>query len=256
MERRTIRLKSGFLQSDTWQNGFVLVNRTEKRTRTTDEERESTFDKVLKVSSYALRSRGLTDREQNTILADIQVGELSIVRDFSRHILYKALVRAENGFFRFGHLREHLPDIESIDEFIDSYLSRYSVTYQYERGKDIGHLDPYEKLQLLVGVILPEIRKVIDRSLPKVVGSTVFRPVALSQIFEPEKNLHFISFPIQDSLTSEVVYTNVDEKSKPQSDHDNPALALDISKRDWYAYDESYGTSEEKKFVKFIDSKI
>lgn len=255
VERRTIRLKSGFLESDTWQNGFVLINRTEKRTRTTDEEREATFDKVLKVSSYTLRSRGLTNREENTILADIAVGEILIVRDFSRHILYKALVRAENGFFRFGHLREHLPDIEGIDEFIDSYLSRYSVTYQYERGKDIEHLDPYEKLQLLVGVILPEIRKVIDRSLPKVVGSTVFRPVSISQVFEQEKNLHFISFPIPDPLTGEVRYTDKDKKAIPQSE-EKLELALDISKRDWYAYDESYGTSEEKKFVKFIDSKV
>lgn len=211
---------------------------------------------MLKVSSYTLRSRGLTNREENMILSDIAVGEISIVRDFSRHILYKALVRAENGFFRFGHLREHLPDIEGIDEFIDSYLSRYSVTYQYERGKDIEHLDPYEKLQLLVGVILPEIRKVIDRSLPKVVGSTVFRPVSISQVFEQEKNLHFISFPITNDLTLETSYTNTDEKSRPQTDHSNPELALDISKRDWYAYDESYGTSEEKKFVKFIDSKV
>ncbi len=79
MERRTIRMKPAFLASDTWQNGFVLVNRTEKRTRTTDEEREATFERVLKVSSYTLRSRGLTNREENTILADIQVGEISIV---------------------------------------------------------------------------------------------------------------------------------------------------------------------------------
>ncbi|WP_072281379.1 hypothetical protein [Rappaport israeli] len=31
---------------------------------------------------------------------------------------------------------------------------------------------------------------------------------------------------------------------------------MDIGQADWYAYSENYGTSEEKHFVRFIDSQI
>ena len=41
---------------------------------------------------------------------------------------------------------------------------------------------------------------------------------------------------------------------KPQTG--NEKYGLDISEQDWYAYDENYGTSEEKKFVKFLHTKI
>lgn len=43
---------------------------------------------------------------------------------------------------------------------------------------------------------------------------------------------------------------------KPQTGHEKAELELDILAQDWYAYDENYGTSEEKKFVKFMHSKI
>lgn len=47
-----------------------------------------------------------------------------------------------------------------------------------------------------------------------------------------------------------------DERAKAQSDHDNPELQYDIQSANWYAYDENYGTSEEKRFVKYIASQI
>jgi len=47
-----------------------------------------------------------------------------------------------------------------------------------------------------------------------------------------------------------------DECAKAQSDHDNPELQYDVETADWYAYSENYGTSEEKRFVKYIASQI
>lgn len=43
---------------------------------------------------------------------------------------------------------------------------------------------------------------------------------------------------------------------KPQSWNEKEELSLDIMNQEWYAYDENYGTSEEKKFVKFLATKI
>ena len=48
----------------------------------------------------------------------------------------------------------------------------------------------------------------------------------------------------------------VDERGRPQTDNDDPNLALDIGKLEWYAYNENYGTSEEKQFVKFMAGQV
>jgi type III restriction enzyme len=56
--------------------------------------------------------------------------------------------------------------------------------------------------------------------------------------------------------TGKLEFARHDERMKPQTDNPNTDLELDISRQDWYAYSENYGTSEEKKFVRFMETKI
>jgi len=256
VERRTIAMKPAFLGSNTYKHGFVLANRVVKRERTTDAEIDKTFKKVISAASYQLRARALIDREQNESQSQQQVRHINIVVDFEHVIVLKALMRAENGFFRFVNLKEHLIGLDSIDTFVEKYLSLYTIKYSYESGKDIFDLTPLEKLQLLVGVILPEVRKAIDIHMPQVVGSDEFRPVSIERVFEREKSIYLTSFPILNEETGEVDYHTPVERAIPQSVHHNTDLKLDIKSLDWFAYDENYGTSEEKRFVKFIDRNI
>ena len=69
-------MKSHFIASDTYRTGFVLQNRTEKRSRTTEDEKKDTFDKIITVSSYELQARGLTDREENQKIAEQKAGKI------------------------------------------------------------------------------------------------------------------------------------------------------------------------------------
>jgi type III restriction enzyme len=257
VEKKTIKMKQKFLDSDTYKKGFVLVNHTEKRTKTFGEEIDTTFNRVIKAGSYNLRARGLSDVEQNQIIAGQKTDVIHITEDyFELPIIRKALVMAEGNFFRFNNLCEHLVGIETVDELIREYLPRYEIRYTYEEGKGINQLSPAEKLQLLVGVILPEVRKAIDINMPRVIGSKKFRPVSLSAVFGKEKNIYLMSFPAEDPVTGEKIFVSNDERAKAQSDHDNSELQYDIKSASWYAYDENYGTSEEKRFVKYIASQI
>lgn len=257
VERKTITMKRRFLDSETYKKGFVLVNQTEKRKKTTNEDIDTTFKRVIKASTYNLRSGGLSDSEENQIVASQHTKEIHIADEyFSRPIIYKALMSSENDFFRFENLRHHLIGIETIDQLIDDYLPLYTIKYTYEDGKDISLLSAQEKLQLLVGVILPEVRKSIDLNMPRIVGSKKFRPVTLSEIFAQEKSIYLTSFPTIDPVTGEKKFISTDERSKSQTEHDNPELQFDVKHADWYAYDENYGTSEEKKFVKWMATQI
>ncbi|OOR85307.1 DEAD/DEAH box helicase family protein [Moraxella canis] len=252
VEKKTIYLKPQFLQSQTYQKGFVLINRQEYRSKNTQDEINLTFDRQINASSYQLHARTLTDKEQNKALATVRYKSIKILPEyFSRQLLYKALIRAENGFFRLNNLKKHIIGITSIDEMIDTYLPMYDIKYSYEQGKDIDSLSADEKLQMLVGSILPEVRKAIDKYLPIIKGSSTFTPKPLSEVFQKQKNIYLTAYPSLDEQGKKT-YIAPDERARAQSCHENSELqyAVDIAK--WYAYSENYGTSEEKRFVKYI----
>jgi type III restriction enzyme len=257
VEKKTITLKQHFLESDTYTKGFLLVNQKQKRTKTTDEEIDTTFNRTIKAGLYNLRARALSDYEQNQQIASQKTKKIKVTEEyFSEPIIRKALVSAEANFFRFNNLIHHLPDLNSVDELIEKYLPQYEITYTYEDGKDINLLSAQEKLQLLVGAILPEVRRRIDIYMPRESGSNVFRPVSLSQVFGQEKNIYLMSFPTTDPVTGKKVFISTDERAKAQSEHDNPELQYNVKDAVWYAYSENYGTSEEKKFVRYLASQI
>ena len=257
IEKKTITMKQEFLESDTYKKGFVLVNQTVKRTKTTDDEVDTTFNRIIKAGLYNLRATGLSDFEQNQIVAGYKVDEICVTEEyFPMPVIRKALVSAEANFFRFNNLREHIKGISTVNELIENYLPLYKIKYTYEEGKGISQLNATEKLQLLVGVILPEVRKAIDLNMPRITGSNKFRPVSLSQVFGQEKNIYLMSFPVEDPATGKKVFMSNDERAKAQSNHDNSELQYDVEHADWYAYSENYGTSEEKLFVKYVASQI
>ena len=256
VEKRTIHLKPKFLESQTYQKGFVLVNRQEYRSKNTQSDIDLTFNRQIIASSYKLHTHTLTDKEQNTALSALNYKTIKISAEyFSRHLLYKALILAENGFFRLNNLKKHIIGINSIDEMIDVYLPKYDIKYGYVQGKDIDNLSADEKLQMLIGSILPEVRKAIDKYLPIVKGSRLFTPKPLSEIFQKQKNIYLVAYP-NINEQGEKVFIAPDERAKAQSCHDNSDLQYAVNTADWYAYTENYGTSEEKRFVKFIASQI
>ncbi|MDR1942093.1 MAG: DEAD/DEAH box helicase family protein [Endomicrobium sp.] len=257
VEQKTIRMKEKFIESKTYKIGFVLVNRLEKRLKTSAEEIDKTFKKVVKAASYHLHARALSDKEQNEQIASLSVKEISISENFfSRQIIEKALVRAENGFFRFNNLKNHIVGITTINELIEKYLPLYQIKYFYEAGKEIENLRAEEKLQLLIGTILPEIRKNIDLNMPKIIGSKRFKPISLQHVFSREKSIYLTSFPIIDKTTGKKIFVSTDERFQKQTDNQNALLNYDVKNALWYAYDENYGTSEEKKFVKWAAGQV
>lgn len=253
---RTIRMKSQFMASDTYRRGVVFVNHITKRLRTTDDEIDTTFNQTINAERYRLHSAGLTDHEQNAHEASKLTRNIRMTDEFfDRRIIEKALFQAENNFFRFNNLCKHIPGIKSVDELIDKYLPQYDINYSYQQGKDIYELSADEKRLLLVNTILPEVRKKIDLNMPQETGSRKFAPVQLSRTFEREKTIYLMAFPVDDENGGKA-YIAPDERAKAQSSEDNPRLQYDVRNAEWYAYDENYGTSEEKLMVKWLAGQI
>lgn len=125
-------------------------------------------------------------------------------------------------------------------EFItlDSYLAKIQVELKgtKEQLKDIP---PEVRFEFAVD-ILQIIAEDIDEGTIDGFGFRVFVPRAIEKTFTDKK----LKFTLSEGDDAEKGYSMKEPKL--------PEHYLDLSKEDWYAYQENYGTSEEKKLVLFI----
>ena len=83
-------MKEQFLSSETYQKGFVLTNRPIYRKKTTDEEIDTTFNKIIKASNYNLHSTGISDKDQNRYTASMATDTIRIdIVNIGWHIYLK-----------------------------------------------------------------------------------------------------------------------------------------------------------------------
>lgn len=162
--------------------------------------------------------------------------------DFGDRLLRKAIQK--NRFFEFSNLKKYLPNLKGVSDFICSDNNLPSITVEVFGDKEhIECLNPWEKLDI-AGAVLEQLRHGIQHGTTEYIGTKEFRP-------EP------IQARVKDKTLKLIVDSNSNEQQgKPMSNPGNQDLFLDLKSKNWYVYEENYGTSEEKFFVKYIDSII
>ncbi|MBI5212690.1 MAG: hypothetical protein HY957_04880 [Nitrospirae bacterium] len=135
-------------------------------------------------------------------------------------------------FYQFNNLKSFLPNVPSVHEFISSekYLGKIKLEIE----------GPDEKLQLAINVLI-KISESLQSDKIEYQGTEEFKSRPLLKVFK-DKTLNIFVNEGGDQ-----------EYGVAQSQTMNTALRIDLSKKDWYVFDDNYGTSEEKYFVKFID---
>ena len=115
---------------------------------------------------------------------------------------------------------------------------------QVEGDKDsICNLSQENKLNIVIQ-ILDRLKKQLQIENVEYRGSKTFKPYMVRDIFN-DKILNIVN----DGSSSQ-------EYGIAQSETTNPDLHLNLSKKDWFVFNDNYGTSEEKHFVKFIDKNV
>lgn len=240
---RELRLKNIFKESETYKRGFVLLNRREERSKNlSDDEIQEAFYRPLEIRNYQMIIRVLSDAQKNREIdsKNADVLRLTAKYGFNIWLVKWALYYYQNKFFRFENLKKHIRELRSIDHFIEEFLEKYEIQY-YFSNKKISDCSARERVNILLYGILPEIEKVINTAIPKMIGSQEFYPHSINRIFEVQKTIYV---------------GEGNERANGQIQNKNPELQLDLSQEDWYSHNENYGTTDEKKFVKFIASKI
>ncbi|MDR6941385.1 DEAD/DEAH box helicase family protein [Mucilaginibacter pocheonensis] len=238
-KERTIRLKEQFKQTSFYKTGFIFLNELKKN------DQEDVFGLQPKVISQHYQIALKTGYLQSiTVFNSGQVAGYSTsaqdykLIDFGAHVIRKAISKLE--FYEFNHLQTLLPNLSSITEFIHSeaYLGNIKIEVS-GLPEQLEHLSQQAKLEACLKV-LEEIAKSLTTGKIEFQGTREFKPYMLKDKIK-DKTLSFgDSGPDQEFGRSMI---------NPQ----DTSYYLDLSQKDWYAFDDCFGTSEEKLFIKYID---
>lgn len=237
-----LKLKDSFKQTQLFKTGFIYVNKREAYDRS---EVIGLDDSIINTNySYAIktgRSSELTVFEESKTKNLNTDNRLFSLLEFGTHLVRKAL--ASIPAYRFNELVKLFPNLKSINEFIESpdYLGRIKITITGNQSI-LDNLPQLEKLNATKKILI-DIAKNLNVNRIDYKGSLEFIPKTINHIYEKDKILNIMN----EGQTSQ-------EFGIGQKETSNPDLYLDLSTRGWFAFNENYGTSEEKHLVRFIDS--
>ena len=238
----TIAVKNSFLLSRFYKNGLIwknsrIPNKREHISSLADYKVPTTLKIQVDGGTSMSEVSGFSEKE---IAAKEEQKALTIqMNDLPIHVVRRVLDRIT--FFHFANLREYFPQLESIDEFITNkqYLGGISI--------EIRSADGSYSTEALFRKLIPlleVVRNTILANTSEFQGSRTFMPVAA-----------------RDAVIEKTMYIQAPEAGSAQefgrSMKDSRSdLQMDLTTKDWYAYDDDYGTDEEKYFIKFIADRI
>lgn len=244
LERKII-LKNSFKLSQLYKAGHIFLNKQKKYSR----EEITGLDSSLITKVYQINLRtGYSTSGGAFELTPSPNGAINrkyaeyVLMNFGESVVRKAMQRLE--FYEFSNLKRLLPNLTSIKEFMesDSYLGKVRVEVS-GLPEQVNNLTVENKLDAVIQV-LENISSVIDSDKIEFKGTNEFFPRMINEVFT-DKSLNFM----------------IDEGSDREFGRSmlNPAetaFHLDLGSKDWYAFSDCFGTSEEKLLIQYIDKKF
>lgn len=235
------RLKDEFKDSDFYKKSYVFSN---KRLLKGREEMRS-IEPSMRTKTYyytALSGKGnivnlIGDDTANTSTIKTNLKSIKF-KDIDYNILLGTIECFEE--LRFDILKEKYPSLKSMREFLtsDEFLGNSNVEITYSQDAVNGKILFSAVKHALVKVALH-----VMAIKPEYVGSKEFEPKQLKVILKDKK------------ITLGSIEGN-GGKGNSQNNCSNEEYRLDLTNESWYVFNDNYGTSEEKLFVKYFKTNI
>lgn len=241
---RHYSLKDSFKNEDIYKKGYVFVNdRVVKSRESIKELLPSIRDEIYTVSIETGRSgedvimddqQDNTDKNSKVYIYSTTIGE---VAKLNYAIVNKGL--AKYSIFRFNALKSRFPNLKSTREFIydDNYLGKVKVEIKSK------HIEPSIAMVALA----------IENALEKIAKHIS----DIKEEYEGTKN--FKAVYIRDVFTDKTINVETVDGGKGVSQADvtvDKDIRIDLLGEDWYAFNDNYGTSEEKAMVAYFKEHI
>lgn len=235
------KLKDEFKDSDFYKNGFVYSNKRLPKGR----NNVHSLEPSMRTKTYyytALSGKGkifnlFGDDTESSESVKTNIKSLKF-----KNIDYNILIGAIECFdaLRFDILKEKYPSLKSMKEFLtsDSFLGNANVEITYSQEELTG--------KIIFAAVKHALEKVSSHVMtikPEYIGSKEFEPKQLSSVLRDKK------------ISLAAVEAN-GGKGNSQNTCSNEQYRLDLSNENWYVFNDNYGTSEEKLFIKYFKSHI
>ena len=240
-------LKEEFKETSLYKSGFIFLNKKVKNNPKTLLEYQE--PDIVKKHTYALR----TNRSASTtILANTSVEQNKVqanwmqkhsFRNWDANLIHKGLNKIP--FYQFDNIRKYFPNVKSMEYFItnEKYFGGIIVEVTGIQ-KDIKELSANQKLDIVIA-IATKIANEISTMFGDYRGTKSFYREPIRKYFKNKK----LSFSVNTNTTAET--------GKPTMRNDiDQKYFVDLNKADWYAYNENYGSSEEKFLVKYFHNNL
>lgn len=233
-------LKEEFKQDDLYKNGYVFVNKPILKSRNeVIGLLPSVRDKIFNISIATGRS-GVdiimdenSSQDNNPITFSYKT-TISEIAGINYVIVYKALCKYN--IFKFNILKSYFPNLKSTKEFIldKNYLGniKIHITSKYETPTtDVLYYACFKVLGSIAESI-SSIKKTYE-------GSKEFTVEYVHDVFKNKKCNYIDPHNGGIGMSQNDISVPIDYK-------------MDLSKEDWFAFEDNYGTSEEKAFVAYF----
>ena len=232
---KKLTIKDEFKQTELYKEGVVFGNEKEKISyedvtsfRSLDMDIPSEFKYDL-YSGKGTSTRALDDdvfQQNYTITKKTQTVKFS---EIPKHVVLSALAR--NAFFTFDNISKYCHNINSIHDLIErnEYLGNFEIEISGVE-EDLANLSNKQRFQAVLSV-LSEIEEIIKRERTDYKGTKKLVRKKISAVF-----------------TNRTV--------KVEKNQEKAEGMPELQDKTWYAYDNFYGTDQERECMKLLTDLI
>ena len=231
---KELTLKNSFKKTAFYQHGLIYLN---NRIKNRYEHVRSFSDMRISSKNYphslatgrAVSEAILNDAGDVKAIKEADRKDVA-VRDIPIHIIRNAIAR--NPFFSFQSIKTYFPHCKSVLQFIEdeNYLGGLAITFHGDK-QELSLLSNQIQLDAMIG-LLGQVESELRKNITEYKGTEMFREKSVEYVFTDKK----LKLP----------------KNSERADGDE----FFLSDKNWYAFNANYGTSEEKDFVRMLDSQI
>ena len=237
-------MKDNFKKTRLYSKGLVFVNEQKKLAEMED---DGTIGGEILKKVFVVRmptgkmASGLLfgDKAPAEVLTSQTVPQFDFLQ-VGKHVVRSAMNLFST--YEYASLRELYPGLKSCAEFVasDDYLAKLQVkvTGKYASLEEYSQADKLYIAKEVLGQLEPLLRTRGKTYR----GSKTFKPQPFGKKFRD----HIV-------LKVNISEGSQQEFGRSQKNPQNMDYQLDLSDKDWYAYNDNFGTSEEKALVKYID---
>lgn len=242
LEERELKLKESFKKTRTYTDGIVWMNKRSSYEQLVEQRQENLFDTSFIPKSFevTLPTHGVRDIEafnEATYISDsLEVLTFKFDRVIGDNIVRTAINR--NKKFSFDNLQKAFVALSSVSGFIKMLADiDIRVESQYELITD---LTPDDKLYITEN-LLHYIEKDLIATEERFFGSEKFEQYKIKDLFED--NI-LRKYTINHQSQAEF---GLSQKNSAETQYFE-----DLDNLNWYAYNDNFGTSEEKLLVRLV----